>query len=165
MIAYFTIFKSENEKYSGGLLIVNEKGLPLSFKYTTPIQPGKIQKIIFGNNLKSYLASEIIGKKLLSEEKELSFIFVDDSEIIEFVETDKNLLFLKETYNQSENHFKGTEGAIITSPNRGLKIQSSKEITSEIFEKIKNFSDYFDLYEPFSRLKEALSHICSSEEN
>lgn len=163
MIGYFSIYKNDNEKYSGGILFLNNKGLPTSFKYTTPIQPGKIQKIIFGNNLKSYLASEVIGKQLIKEENDLEFIFVDDSEILDFIETDKLLICIKESFQNKETFHKDKE-AVIALNNKGFKLTFSKDPGKDLFNQIVSISELFDLYEPFERLKEALKYVCSSEE-
>ncbi len=55
MIAYFSLYKSDDEKYAGGLLIINENGIPVSFKYTEPVTPSEIQKIIYGDNIKKII--------------------------------------------------------------------------------------------------------------
>ena len=164
MIGYFSIYRSDDEKYAGGILSMNEKGLPVSFKYTTPIKPNKIQKIIYGKNLKSYLASEIIGKQLINVVKELDMIFVNDMEVLEFIQSDKLMVHLNLTYEPLEEYLKEKEGCVSSGENRSIKLTFSKEPGEDLFKKISELNEFFDLFEPFQRLDEALKYICSSEE-
>lgn len=167
MIGYFMIYKSPEDKYAGGLMILNDKGLPTNFKYTEPIKPSKIQKIIYGNNLKSFLASEIIGKKILEGENDIEYFFIDDTEILDFLDTDKILIYIKESYsdmekNDAENK---NETYINISDKKIYKLIFSKNVGEDLINKIKDNAEYFNLSEPFIRLREALEFICSSNEN
>ncbi|MDN5342272.1 hypothetical protein OF820_01910 [Oceanotoga sp. DSM 15011] len=164
MIGYFKIYKSEDEKFTGGILILNNKGLPVSFKYTEPIKPGKIQKIIYGKNLKSYLANEIIGQKVLENVENLEIIFINDPEIKDMIDTEKNICFINEVFSNNETKLNQKEAYVSISDNKSLKLQFIKEIGSDLFQEIIKISEIFDIYEPFQRLSEALNHICYSED-
>jgi ribosomal protein S2 len=165
MIGYFMIYKSPEDKYAGGLMTLNDKGLPINFKYTEPIKPSKIQKIIYGNNLKSFLASEIIGKKILEGENDIDYFFIDDNEILDFIDTDKLLVYIKESYSDMEKTEKENETFINISDKKTYKLIFSKKTGEDLINKIKDNAEYFNLSEPFIRLKEALEFICSSNEN
>ncbi|MDK2946544.1 hypothetical protein SAMN04488588_0708 [Geotoga petraea] len=165
MIGYFMIYKSPEDKYSGGLMTLNDKGLPTNFKYTEPIKPSKIQKIIYGNNLKSFLASEIIGKKILEGENDIDYFFIDDNEILDFIDTDKLLVYIKESYSDMEKSEKENETFINISDKKTYKLIFSKKAGEDLIGKIKDNAEYFNLSEPFIRLKEALEFICSSNES
>ncbi|HOO74369.1 MAG TPA: hypothetical protein PLS66_03675 [Tepiditoga sp.] len=164
MIAYFSIFKSQDEKYSGGILTVNDKGLPENFKYTTPIKPNKIQKIIYGNNIKSYLAGEIIEKNFQEVFKDTDIIFVNDADINDYIKDSEKIIYISENYTGNDEYYKNDEALIKVMDNKGIKLSYNKEIGKDLYEKIKNFAEIFDITEPFDRLSEALNHICSSEE-
>lgn len=159
------IYKSPEDKFAGGLMTLNDKGLPTNFKYTEPIKPSKIQKIIYGNNLKSFLASEIIGKKILEGENDIEYFFIDDNEILDFIDTDKMLVYIKESFIDKENVNKENEVYINIAEKKSYKLMFSKTPGEDLVSKIKDNAEYFNLSEPFIRLKEALEFICSSNEN
>ena len=69
-------------RYIGALMVTDGAGIPLEFKYTEPIKPTRIQKILYGGSLERYIKLEVIRKKLvkaLSNKPEV--IFVDQGEI------------------------------------------------------------------------------------
>lgn len=68
MIGYLSV-KKIDEKHVGGLLVVDESGIPHEFKYTDPIIPNQLQKILYGKSLETYLHVEIISKSLLKKSK------------------------------------------------------------------------------------------------
>ena len=65
-IGYFKIY-SENKKYVGGIMIADERGIPVEFKYTEPVEPTKIQEVLYGEVLEKYLREEVIMGNLVSK--------------------------------------------------------------------------------------------------
>src|SRR5687768_2957441 len=51
----------------GGYLVTNIWGRPLEFRLTNAIQPNRVQHILYGQTLNSYLCGELIGKTLLEK--------------------------------------------------------------------------------------------------
>lgn len=51
----------------GGYLVTNLWGRPLEFRLTNAIQPNRVQHILYGDTLDSYLCGELIGKTLLEK--------------------------------------------------------------------------------------------------
>ena len=51
----------------GGYLVTNHWGRPLEFRLTNAIQPNRVQHILYGETLNSYLCGELIGKTLLEK--------------------------------------------------------------------------------------------------
>lgn len=49
----------------GGLLVTNRMGRPLEFQCTTPVKPNRTQEILYGQTLRPFLHSELIGKTLV----------------------------------------------------------------------------------------------------
>ncbi|PNR97210.1 hypothetical protein [Petrotoga sp. 9PWA.NaAc.5.4] len=164
MIGYFSLYKSENETYAGGFLILNEKGIPVSFKYTDPVKPTRIQKIIYGNNLKNYFAFEILTNKDLFSPHDVEIIFTDDKDILNYADIEKTIIYLIEVNSDVGFGVKEKEGVIPIDENKSLKFYSTKIVDSTLLKKIRSYAEVFDLLEPFRRLKEALIYICSSEE-
>lgn len=51
--------------FRGALLVVDYRGIPLDFRYTDPIRPSKLERILYGNALEVYLREELILESLV----------------------------------------------------------------------------------------------------
>ncbi len=51
----------------GGYLVTNLWGRPLEFRMTSAVQPNRVQQILYGKSLHTYLCGEVIGKTLLDK--------------------------------------------------------------------------------------------------
>jgi hypothetical protein len=51
----------------GGYLVTNAWGRPLEFRLTSAVQPNRVQHILYGETLQSYLCGELIGKTLVDK--------------------------------------------------------------------------------------------------
>jgi hypothetical protein len=49
----------------GALLVTDEATRPLEFRCTTPIKPNSLQRMLYGNTLRSYIAADLVGVPLL----------------------------------------------------------------------------------------------------
>jgi hypothetical protein len=49
----------------GGMLVTNRLGRPLEFQCTTPVKANRTQEILYGQTLRPFLHSELIGKTLV----------------------------------------------------------------------------------------------------
>lgn len=65
-VGYVRTYSLEDASYIGGLMITDNYGIPLEFKYTEPIKPTKIQKILYGQALEKYIKKEVILLNLLN---------------------------------------------------------------------------------------------------
>lgn len=74
-IGYFASQKNE-EQYIGGIMITDHLSIPLEFKYTEPIRPTRIHKIIFGKVLEKYIGDDVIKKNLFKEIKNIPAVFL-----------------------------------------------------------------------------------------
>ena len=57
----------ENAGYLGGYLVTNQWGRPLEFRLSTAVQPNRVQQILYGGALQSYLCADLIGKTLIDK--------------------------------------------------------------------------------------------------
>ena len=65
-IAYFAVHRTQdNLGYIGGLLVINDRGVPQEFRCTAPIRPTNVQKALYGETLEPYMFSELIGPPLV----------------------------------------------------------------------------------------------------
>ena len=66
-IGFLTAIELPQRGYVGGLLVTNHYGRPLEFQCTTPIQPNKTQRILYGPTLVPFILGELIGKTLVEK--------------------------------------------------------------------------------------------------
>ncbi|HEY8541649.1 MAG TPA: hypothetical protein VIL29_04650 [Pseudothermotoga sp.] len=160
MIGYLSVRKID-DKYVGGILIVDESGIPYEFKYTDPIIPTPLQKILYGKSLESYLNTEVIAKSLLKKiENKPEVVFVDNSVLTSISE---NVFFAIQTVSSSEQIDQlSSDECVIPFGAGAVRISSSKEITKEKLERLRQLVDETDILEPFQRLQKALEYICKS---
>jgi len=65
-LGFLSVFQESNG-FLGGYLVTNAWGRPLEFRISTAVQPNKVQQILYGDTLESYIAGEVIGKTLFEK--------------------------------------------------------------------------------------------------
>lgn len=66
--------------YLGGYLVTNLWGRPLEFRLSTAVQPNKVQQILYGGSLQSYICADLIGKTLLERTSTAAQLVLTDRE-------------------------------------------------------------------------------------
>jgi len=145
-IGYVSVRKIE-EKYVGAVLIVDEFGIPQEFKYTEPVSPTPLQKILYGKSLDLYLTVEIIAKSLLS--------LVESSDQVYYVSSHPA------TKPEQDQDSEPNE-CVISSQTESLKFIAKSNFSQDKVEKLKKIVEEFDVMEPFQRLAKALEFVCRS---
>jgi hypothetical protein len=68
----------------GGLMVTDENGLPLDFRFTDPITPTRLQRVLYGGALERYLRADVVAGTLLSSIEVLpTVLFVDDEALLD----------------------------------------------------------------------------------
>jgi hypothetical protein len=70
----------ENAGYVGGYLVTNQWGRPLEFRLSTAVQPNRVQQILYGGTLLSYVCADLIGKTLVDKTGAAVQILVTDTQ-------------------------------------------------------------------------------------
>src|SRR5947209_11386879 len=65
-LGFLTILQ-EASGYLGGYLVTNLWGRPLEFRLTSAVQPNKVQQILYGGSLLSYISADLLGKTLVDK--------------------------------------------------------------------------------------------------
>ncbi len=69
-IAFLGIFGSDSSKdLRGAVMVTNGRGFPLEFRVSTPVRPTAVQTALYGKSLEPYVATELLGSRLVSEIK------------------------------------------------------------------------------------------------
>ena len=67
MIAYLDVLRLDAAGYLGGILVVDEFGLPLEFRHTLALKPSRLQTTLYGDALDRYLRAAVITTRLLDD--------------------------------------------------------------------------------------------------
>jgi hypothetical protein len=67
VLGFFTLSQDGPSGWVAGYLLTNVQGRPLEFRLTSPVQPTKVQQILYGPTLDSYLVGELMGKNLIEK--------------------------------------------------------------------------------------------------
>lgn len=64
-LGYVMIINPVPSMTIGGIMVVDGRGLPLEFRYTEPIEPSKLQQILYGQALERYIKTDVVLTTLL----------------------------------------------------------------------------------------------------
>lgn len=82
-LGYLLIASPLPNVYLGGAMVTDGRGLPMEFRYTEPIQPTKIQQILYGQALGAYIKGEVILETLVkSLESDFALLLVEDDKLL-----------------------------------------------------------------------------------
>jgi hypothetical protein len=85
-IGYFCHLRT-GEKHLGGILITNQIGVPVEFKYIEPVVATRLHKILYGQVLERYLHETVIRDRLVREIRSAPDYFVIPYEDKDFLGT------------------------------------------------------------------------------
>ncbi|MDX2085877.1 MAG: hypothetical protein SFZ03_10880 [Candidatus Melainabacteria bacterium] len=97
-LAYLLIISPMPNVYVGGAMVTDSRGLPVEFRYTEPIQPSKIQQILYGKVLPQYIKREVIQETLIkSLETQFQLLLVQDDLLLDYPAKGYSILRISET--------------------------------------------------------------------
>jgi hypothetical protein len=161
MIGYLSVMNIDG-KHLGGVLVINDLGIPVEFKYSEPVTPTKLQEIIYGNSLEYYLHVEIIAKGLVQRlENKPEVILVQDPTLL----FDKNTVMVTLLPQPVSEKKEGNE-AVFNFNNKSIRITFSEnaKVDDNVVQKILDYASKIDILEPFDRVEKALKYVCESQE-
>ena len=161
MIGYLSVMNIDG-KHLGGVLVINDLGIPVEFKYSEPVTPTKLQEIIYGNSLEYYLHAEIIAKGLVQRlENKPEVILVQDPTLL----FDKNTVMVTLLPQPVSEKKEGNE-AVVNFNNKSIRITFSEnaKVDDNVVQKILDYASKIDILEPFDRVEKALKYVCESQE-
>jgi hypothetical protein len=150
-LGFLSVFQDVNG-FVGGYLVTNPWGRPLEFRLSSSVQPNRVQQILYGDTLQSYLCGEVIGKTLLEKTATpVQWVLVDNPMALDLrlqVECPVAL------WHSISNPDQAAPGLIIQ-PHLYCHSRFWEDIAPvrEIIEKL----GAFDFGEPFARIREALN--------
>lgn len=173
-LGYLAVEQIE-ERFIGGIMVTDSRSIPVEFRYTDPIQPTQIHRIIFGTVLKSYITNEVIKKTLLKDVRQTpDLLFVTDCDMLDPGTTERiNLACLQGTTLPPLEQpgilqrIKAKEVLFQTPQQKfplKLEFESPEPEKQEAALNIlRSLFQTMDLLEPFDRLSKALHSLCKQQ--
>jgi len=176
LIGYITIDSNENY-FRGAALVTDHRGIPTDFRYTEPVRPTKLERILYGSALDIYLREDIILDNLISavETKPVLWLLSDEGLIGPVQKISKLPSIAIATSARSPLEQSGQceptgETGVFMLQADNISAPVRLTVSSENISKISQFAQFLtesaegmELMEPFSRIARALEAVAESE--
>ena len=158
----------------GASLVVDSRGIPLDFRYTDPIRPTKLERVLYGNALNTYLREELVLQSLLGAvEIKPQLWLCNETDLLVPLKTagkSKSVYLSASTHAPLEavGHIEPTsepdvvllQADSVSAPLRtafpaGTRQEEAQQIVSILVEAAKTM----ELMEPFVRINKALASV------
>jgi hypothetical protein len=155
-LGFLTVI-NDNAGYTGAILVTNLWGRPLEFRLTSAVQPNKVQQILYGDSLPSYVCGELIGKALIDKTGvPVQLVVTDRESALDLrlkVEFPVVWLPQGDTHSTEERvtvPAPGARGVLVCHP----RFPGDADLVRELLAPMEGG---FDLAEPFGRVREAMA--------
>jgi len=142
-IAFIDISLFDDGSVRGGALVTDIYSRPYEFRVTSPIKPTQLQKVLYGKSLVDYMYGELICTPLLKSLKEAVTLAIC---------RDEHLLVARPGLQFPLIAIKTGGGTFTSCTNKNF---SNEKAQADIL--LKLLSQQFDIFEPFERVKLAVS--------
>jgi hypothetical protein len=161
-LGFLTILH-DNNGYMGGYLVTNLWSRPIEFRLSTAVQPNRVQQILYGGTLQSYLCADLIGKTLVEKTTPAAqYIFTDCESVLDLrLHSDVPVLCLSAEGSRSQaQRASPTANSEHGTANLKWPLLCHPKFPSDVAA-VRELLDYLDgsldLAEPFARIREAMS--------
>jgi len=172
-IGYFCHLRLD-EKHMGAVLVTNQVGVPLEFKYTDPVSATKLHKILYGSSLERFLHEVVIRDRLSKEirsEPEFYIAPYDEKEFLGAM-AGKEMMAVQR-FNSMAGETSGPftrvrdREAIVEledGPALRLVFSTADEATQDkMVTWLQEIGQTMDVLEPMDRVNSALMAICGEK--
>jgi hypothetical protein len=156
-LGFLTVLQ-EASGYLGGYLVTNIWGRPIEFRLSTAVQPNRVQQILYGQTLPSYLHGELIGKTLIEKTSAPArLVFTDRQAVLDL----RNTLDVPVVW-VAANDAPQDDAGLLIRPSAGAKpaLVSHGRHPNDlpaIQAVLEQLDVNLDLIEPFGRIREAIA--------
>lgn len=176
-LAYAIAHSSNTKGYMGAVLITDDKGFPLEFKYSDPIVPTKIQQVLYGQGLEKYIKLEVITNSLMkSISNHIDYLLVEDKDLLDYKSDSPLIVRISSTSSEAlENEgevekIKKNEFLLQTSKSSSpVRLQFNDEFNQEesrfdeLIDILTEAGKFIDITEPIDRVSKTIELICNQE--
>lgn len=175
LLGYLTIDEKDNY-FCGAALVTDSRGIPVDFRYTEPVRPTRLERILYGGALDIYLREEVILENLIGavEAKPALWVTNDNSllKAIQKISRISTLCIEKSSHSpldqtgssqpQAEKGVFLLQADGISSPIRVTLSDESLGKSDSIFQSLVTAAEEMELMEPFTRIGKALEAVSES---
>lgn len=175
-LAYLSTRQMPSGGIMGAILVCDGKGFPLEFRYTEPIVPTKIQKLLYGGNLERYLKVDVILDSLMKViSSNYDILLVNDEVLLEYKDA-KDIVKIALGQNpilsgNDKIQIVGDHECLLRTPllENPIKLTFHKDVgcEGEKFDRITSallsIGDGLDILEPLARVQKSIDLICKRE--
>lgn len=166
LFGYLTIHPlgNTNPRYMAGMLVTDEFGLPVDFRYTEPVTPSRIQQALYGQGMAHYVKTQILWPSLLQDcaEHNLAYVFTQDTTLLQCPAQSTGLVCLRETnvdtLSDARQDISPTE-CLLQLVKTGPPVKTAWQSHLDepvLIECLKRLAQQMVLLEPFDRVQAAL---------
>jgi hypothetical protein len=161
-----------DEKHMGAVLVTNQIGVPLEFKYTEPVVATKLHKILYGSVLERHLRETVIRDRLGREVRTAPQYFIASYDEKEFLApiANREMVAIQKCglppadLNGSFTRIREREAILELESERvflRLAFSTADETRQqEMIAWLQEISRTMDILEPLDRIASALTNIC-----
>lgn len=165
----------ETRHYTGGLLVVSEEGFPREFRCTEPVRATSVQSILYGDSLRRYVLSTLIGGNLWQAlQRRPPVLLINDRElwcVEEGIEAPMGLMLPADDAERmlEMGDAQGSEDSFMVNLPEGEQVVvsvrgGSASAVSTCEQLISQCSTRMNIYEPFSRVDAVLEALEKKQE-
>jgi hypothetical protein len=170
-VGYFCHLKID-EKHMGAILVTDQIGVPLEFKYTEPVVATKLHKILYGSVLEKYLHETVIRDRLAREIRTSPNYFITSYDEKEFLGAIANREMMamqkcampREEFSGAFNRIREREAVVkLEEDSSFLRLAFStadEAIQHGMATWLQEIACTMDVLEPLDRITSALRNIC-----
>lgn len=176
LIGYLTVETKDNY-FRGAALVTDVRGIPADFRYTEPVRPTKLERILYGGALDIYLREEVILSNLIEAvEVRPALWLVDSDELIRPVQKIAKIPVIsasatqRSPLDQSGQYEPTVEDGVfmfqadnISAPLRLALAEESASQIAQLAQTLQSAAEEMELLEPFSRMSKAIESVAESE--
>jgi hypothetical protein len=170
-IGYFRHLQLD-EKHMGAILVTNQIGVPLEFKYTEPVIATRLHRILYGSVLEKYLHETVIRDRLGREVRTTPMYYIaayDEKEFLGQI-ADREMMAVQR-YSIPPGEISGPfnrireREAIVELEDEGIFLRLAFSTADETVQLnmtawLQELSRTMDILEPLDRITSALTSIC-----
>lgn len=173
----YLIINSRDNYFRGAALVTDDRGIPMDFRYTEPVRPTRLERILYGGALDIYLREEILLANLLGAvDVKPSVWLLNDEDLIRPVQRISRLpAIVMETSQRSPLEQSGQmeptaeqcvfvfQADNISAPLRLIVSDDNVPKMQQFAQTLAAAAEEMELMEPFSRIEKAFEAITESE--
>ena len=146
----------EASGHLGGYLVTNAWGRPLEFRLSTAVQPNRVQQILYGHTLQTYICADLIGKTLVDKTgTQVQLVVTDTVDVLELRQRlEIPVLWLAPREDPQASVLTAAGAEVRPALFRHPHYAGDGAALTELLERLD--AQQLDLAEPFGRIREAI---------